>query len=152
MQFLISKCKSNLCNKPRPKPTAAPTVACLLLCLPPSACTISTRDPSALHLLLSAFHCFPATLGVTSERSHHSARCSRDICSRFGVDSCPVSPHLQSRHLGAALPVLSWSQISESNFHMKALIKAVVSPPFFCFQAEDTLKVLRFLKMFPTSR
>lgn len=96
--FLISKCKSYLCNNPRPKPIAAPENECLLLCLP--LCTVSIQNPSALHLLLHALCCFPTTLGITSERSPHTTRYSTAICSRFGMDSCPISPHLQSRHLG----------------------------------------------------
>lgn len=98
MHFLFSKSKSYLCNNPRPKPIAAPENVCLLSCLP--LCLHRQHTGSLSFTPAPAFYHFPATLGVTSERSHLSAHYSRAICSIFGMDSCSISPDLQSRHPG----------------------------------------------------
>lgn len=61
-----------------------------------SACTVSIQESSALHFSCVLF----ITFQPASERTHHCAHYSRAICSRLGMDSCPVFPHLQIRQPG----------------------------------------------------
>lgn len=90
----------------------------------PFAVLASLPAPSAYrNPQLSTFFCVLfITFQPTSERAHHCAHYSRAICSRFGMDSCPVFPHLQITR--ATLAAASWSWISKGNLHLKTLIKS----------------------------
>lgn len=79
-----------------PKPTTAPPNECLLLCLP----LCLHCQPTGILSFTPSPVCFFITFQPASERTHHRAHYSRAICSRFGMDSGPVFPHLQIRQPG----------------------------------------------------